>query len=136
MTRPRLRRLAAGLALSALVLVAIEGVSSGLYFAWEVWTGFELPIQERHHTRYDAELGWVNVPDLQDPDMYAPGRGFTSNAQGFRNRHDIAIESPEAALQLAFTPNDERTGQRSTLYVGVQRWKKRARKSSDSPSAP
>lgn len=100
MSRPRLKRLATGLALSLLILVGIEGACSGLYFAWEVWTRFELPIQERHHTRYDPELGWVNEPDLRDPDLYAPGRGFTSNGQGFRNPADFPVEVPAGRLRV------------------------------------
>ena len=100
MTRARVRKWAGGLALSLLVLALVEGTCSALWFGWELWTRFELPIQERHHTRYDPELGWVNQPNLSDPDLYAPGRGFTSNAQGFRNRYDIPEAVPEGRLRV------------------------------------
>src|SRR5262245_13060050 len=87
----RLKKLALGLALSLGVLAFIEGTCSALWFGWELWTRFELPIQERHHTLYDAQIGWVNAPSLRDPDLYAKARGFTSNAQGFRNAADIPV---------------------------------------------
>jgi hypothetical protein len=88
----RLKKLGLGLLLSLGVLAIIEGTCSVLWFGWELWTRFELPIQERHHTLYDAQIGWVNAPNLRDPDMYAKGRGFTSNAQGFRNAADLPVQ--------------------------------------------
>jgi hypothetical protein len=100
MSGTRARRLAAGLGLSLLVLVLIEGASSGLWFGWEAWTRFERPIQERHHTRYDSELGWVNEPGMSDPDLYAPGRGITTNSQGFRNTRDFPVEVPAGRLRV------------------------------------
>ena len=100
MSGTRARRLAAGLGLSLLVLVLIEGASSGLWFGWEAWTRFERPIQERHHTRYDSELGWVNEPGMSDPDLYAPGRGITTNSQGFRNTRHFPVEVPAGRLRV------------------------------------
>jgi len=99
-TSGALKRLALGLGLSCVVLAFIEGACSALWFGWETWTRFELPIQERHHTRYDAELGWVNEPNLRDPDLYAPGRSFTSNAQGFRNAADTPVQVPAGKLRV------------------------------------
>lgn len=95
-----LKKLALGLGLSLVVLALIEGACSTLWFGWEAWTRFELPIQERHHTRYDAELGWVNEPNLRDPNLYAPGRGFTSNAQGFRNASDTSVQVPSGRMRV------------------------------------
>lgn len=39
---------------------------------------------EESHVRYDAEIGWVNVPGTRLPDFYGPGRTLTLNRQGFR----------------------------------------------------
>jgi hypothetical protein len=95
-----LKKLGLGLALSLVVLTLLEGTCSALWCAWEVWTRFELPIQERHHTLYDEQIGWVNAPNLRDPDMYAEGRGFTSNAQGFRNAADTPVAVPPGRVRV------------------------------------
>src|SRR5262245_16033094 len=50
-------------------------------------------IQEERHCKADRELGWVNIPDLDAPDLFGPGVGFSTNALGFRGRR-----TPDAAV--------------------------------------
>jgi hypothetical protein len=67
-----------------LALVVVEGAASLLLLAFVVPVLVRPPFAERQHTRYDAELGWVNVPGTSRPDMYGPRRALTINARGFR----------------------------------------------------
>lgn len=74
-----------------LVMMA-EGASS---LTLKIWDSLKKGISardnrvvERAHTRYDPELGWVNLPRFHDPDLYGPGLDLQTNAQGFRERQD------------------------------------------------
>jgi len=84
----RLRRLAFVVAANALILLAIEGLASTITVV-RLEIQRLRPVGERAHTRYDPELGWVNLPNVRSPGMYGPGRTFWTNAQGFRN--DVAF---------------------------------------------
>jgi len=47
------------------------------------------PLAKQPYTKYDAELGWVDKPNLYIPDLYGAGVYLRTNAQGFRNNRDI-----------------------------------------------
>jgi hypothetical protein len=68
----------------------IEGASRLVVFAIDSRS----ELTERKHTKYDAELGWVNVPSIAVADLYGPGRSLTINSQGFRARRDYRREVP------------------------------------------
>jgi hypothetical protein len=57
-------------------------------------------LKERKHTKYDAELGWVNVPSTHVPDLYGPGRSLTINTQGLRGKRGYAREVPPRMTRL------------------------------------
>src|SRR5580693_296090 len=79
---------------TALLLLLAEGAASWIVVGQLAWQRLS-PIAERVHTQYDAELGWVNSPNVTVPDMYGPGIGFHTNAQGFRNDADVSpTEAP------------------------------------------
>lgn len=82
----RLARLALNLGLALAAVAVLEGLASLALLAWDVGTTPRLG--ETHHTRYDPELGWVNVPSLSLPDMYGAGLSLTTNARGFRSRRE------------------------------------------------
>ncbi len=71
-------------------LALIEGTASLLVVARMAVTRSVRPDAERAHTRYDAELGWVNLPSRHLPDFYGPGRDLTTNARGFRGADEVA----------------------------------------------
>src|SRR5690242_11645289 len=73
----------------------IEGMSSAilLFVAVE-------KVQERKHTKYHPELGWANLPNFHDQDLYRPNVGFTTNSQGFRAKHDFTPETPEGKRRV------------------------------------
>jgi hypothetical protein len=83
-----------------LALVILEGAASLLLLAVVVPALVRPPFAERLHTRYDAELGWVNIPGIHRPDMYGPGVGLTINGQGFRAARDFAPTVPPGKVRV------------------------------------
>src|SRR5262245_46598957 len=72
------------LALPFLVFVLMEGASSLLLLARDTMASRRGQVAERRHTRYDPDLGWVNIPNATVRDLYGPGRDLHINGQGFR----------------------------------------------------
>jgi len=81
-----------------LAFLLIEGISSTIIFYRTLKN--TKPVAERLHTRYDPELGWVNIPNTTLEDMYGPGLSVRINAQGFRSDEDFSQEIPEGKLRL------------------------------------
>jgi hypothetical protein len=84
----------------AFVFVFIEGLSSTLFFFAKVMGEWRRTLPERVHTRYDAELGWVAIPNLYIKDMYGPGVYLRTNARGFRNNEEIDPRNPADRLRI------------------------------------
>lgn len=83
-----------------LLLFLVEGVASfayTLYFLFFPRTG---RMAESFNTRFDAELGWVNVPNYYFNDMYGPGISFRTNSQGFRNSETFTTGIPPGKIRL------------------------------------
>lgn len=87
--------LAAGLSLALL-----EGLLTAVLLVYDLITEAQPVVAERHHSTYDAELGWVALPDLHLPDLFAPGAGVTTNGQGFRNKKEIAAEVAPGTVRV------------------------------------
>ncbi len=113
-SRPQtaLRRFLPVLFVNILILLAIEGLASTISV---VRIGIERlrPLGERVHTRYDPDLGWVNLPNVSIADLYGPGGSFHTNAQGFRNRGPVAEAVPPGRLRVVCS------GDSFTLGYGV-----------------
>ena len=78
---------AGNLALLIAALVFVEGLASYALLFREF---AHHPLRPLHqHTRYDAEIGWVSLPNLELEDMYGPGVRLFTNGRGFRNSEDI-----------------------------------------------
>jgi hypothetical protein len=94
-------------------LALLEGLISLCLLLWGL--AFEAPqaLAERVHTRYDAELGWVNVPGLSLRDFYGLGKNLTINDQGFRGRRSVAMRVPAEKLRIVCS------GDSFTLGYGV-----------------
>ena len=73
-----------------LALILFEGLSSAILLVKQLIN--TKPLAERLHTRFDPDLGWVNVPNTSLPDFYGPGLHVHINAQGFRNDEDFGEE--------------------------------------------
>lgn len=60
----------------------------------------QAPLAERAHTEYDAELGWVNRPNVALSDLYGPGASLHTNAQRFRGTRDVASAAPPGVRRI------------------------------------
>jgi hypothetical protein len=100
MAAKRVRKVFLFLFACALVFVFIEGLSSTLFFAAKIVGEWRRTLPERGHTRYDAELGWVAIPNLYIKDMYGSDVYLRTNARGFRKNEDIDPNSPPNRLRI------------------------------------
>lgn len=92
-------------------LIVIEGVAA---YASAIRGYVSAPdLAERRHTRYDALLGWSNVPNTDIADMYGRGVRLRINGQGFRNDRDFASAVPAGKLRIICS------GDSFTLGYGV-----------------
>lgn len=97
------------------LLFLIEGLLSYVSVGYAILTH---SVAEREHTEYDEELGWINLPNLNIPDMYGHGDYFTTNSQRYRNSYDFSREVPNGKIRiicsgdsftLGFGVNDDHT---------------------------
>ena len=96
-----IRKLAAtNILIFIVLLLVVEGGSSLLLFFYELPQTSGLKMAERLHTRYDSDLGWVNIPGKNVPDMYGAGKNVRINSQGFRNNTDIAATIPQGKVRM------------------------------------
>lgn len=95
-----MRRALSFLLRTLLVFAIVEGACSLLLMALVVPLELRPPLAERIHTRYDEELGWVNVPGRREDDMYGPGVALTINSQGFRGDRDFADRVPDGFVRI------------------------------------
>lgn len=82
-----------------LLFVLLEGLSSTLLLVQDLLVDAARDHPEGTHTQYDAELGWVNVPNVYIHDRYGPRIYFRTNSQSFRNNNDFAIGEPRDKLR-------------------------------------
>ncbi len=93
------------------LFVFIEGLSSMVMFSKEV--AKKESVAESLYTKYDNELGWVNIPNVHIKDMYGPGVYLKTNSQGFRNSEDFSIDVPDNKVRVICS------GDSFTLGYGV-----------------
>jgi hypothetical protein len=79
------------LAVAAIFLLC-EGLASLILAAQH--TSLTPPVAERQHTRYDAELGWVNEPNVTIKDMYGPGLDLQIKARASATARISPISPP------------------------------------------
>jgi lysophospholipase L1-like esterase len=92
------RRVAAIVIISCFLVAIIEGLASYGLVIHNVMATKSLA--KRQHTKYDANLGWVNETNVYIPDIYGPGIYLRTNAQGFRNSHDINAAVPKGKVRI------------------------------------
>jgi lysophospholipase L1-like esterase len=102
--------LLANLALPMVVLFLVEGFSSYVLFAREVLRHSLRSMQE--HTRYDPELGWVGIPNLNIPNMYGPGIDLRTNSRGFRNAEEVEPRRLPGRRRIVCSGDSVTLGQR------------------------
>ena len=86
------------LAVLAVLLLLAEGVLSVVLFSADVLNEKMTP--ERAHTRYDPDLGWAGIPNLDFPQMYGAGGPLRTNSQGFRGTYDYSAAVPPGKRRI------------------------------------
>ena len=93
-----LRTLAVNVLVLGLMLVAVEGLTSIVLLVYDVVTT-PFPA-ELNHTRYDPDLGWVNIPNVHVTNLYGPNTYLKTNEQGFRNDQTFDIAVPKGKFRI------------------------------------
>jgi hypothetical protein len=88
-------RLAAGIVFA---WVLLEGGCSLVAFAARVWSAARAAGER--HTRFDPELGWVSIPNLDLPDHFGPGVYLRTNALGLRDDRNFAAAEPSGRRRV------------------------------------
>jgi len=83
-----------------LLLVLTEGFSGIILFCMNLQESRSTELAERFHTKYDPELGWVNIPSKHIADFYGTGKEIRINGQGFRSDYDFSIKVPEKKVRI------------------------------------
>jgi len=99
------------IAVVLLLLVMCEGLAS-IYYAFHAAFATP-PVAESLHTKYDRDLGWVNLPNVYRPNMYGPGKFLRTNSQGFRSAVDFPKNVPAGKTRIICS------GDSFTLAYGV-----------------
>lgn len=89
-----------GLLALCLVFALLEGVASLAYFVWYGRMHYWRPLPERVHTVYDPQLGWVSEKSRVAKDVFGPGLDIRTNARGFRNASEFAVEVPAGRTRV------------------------------------
>ena len=96
-----------------LTLALVEGLSSLAISGWSAVRWQNQPITEERHSRYDPELGWVSLPNVDSPNHYGAGRGLHTNSRGFRGRAETVDPIPSGQHRVICS------GDSFTLGYGV-----------------
>jgi hypothetical protein len=78
--------------LLVLLLALAEGAASLLFISNEIVR--TRAVAEHQHAEHDELLGWVNLPNVDLPDVYGPGVAVRTNDQRFRNDRDFTLAVP------------------------------------------
>jgi len=98
--RSRLKAAALIIVLTGVVFVFIEGIASTVLSLYLVLFRPQPGPTEHVHTEYDELLGWINLPDFYDPDMYGEGIYLQTNSQRFRNTTDFTTAVPDGKKRV------------------------------------
>jgi hypothetical protein len=99
------------LCLPVAVLALVEGMAGLAIFARSLLSS--RPLAEEGHTEPDTLLGWINLPNVNRPDFYAPGVGLRTNGQRFRHQGELAPRPPSGRRRVVCS------GDSFTLGYGV-----------------
>jgi hypothetical protein len=84
--------------LLVVLFALVEGAASLLFIGHEIAHTRAVP--EHQHAEHDELLGWVNLPNVDLPDMYGPGVAVRTNGQRFRNDNDFTAAVPAGRTRV------------------------------------
>lgn len=85
-----------------LLFITFEGFSS-IIITYKAITNEVVkrkPLAERMHTKYDKDLGWLNISNIYIKDMYGPGVYLKTNSQALRNNDEFSISVPDGKIRI------------------------------------
>lgn len=92
------KRLVFSFVAALLIFFVFEGICSTVIVFRDV---LQKPqIDERRHTEYDADLGWIHTPHTSIRDMYGPNRHLTINGQRFRSKQEFSRKVPDHRIRV------------------------------------
>jgi hypothetical protein len=91
------------LLVTVVLLLLFEGLASAIFVVKEAFFG-GVPAGRRH-VRYDPEIGWVNEPNVNIPNLYGPGLNFKTNSQSFRRDRDYSAPVPDGKIRVICSGN-------------------------------
>lgn len=95
------KSIGAGLGVCLLFFILIEGVCSMGVAVYNIASqGVSTRGLANPHLRYDADLGWVSVPDYNDPNYYATGIALRTNSKGFRDSEQLTAQVPAGRFRV------------------------------------
>lgn len=83
-----------------LALLILEGGVTAMLLVYDLAFWSRPVVAERQHSVYDPEIGWVALPNLSFPDLFGPGIGLRTNAQGFRRSEDTEKQVPRGKIRV------------------------------------
>ena len=101
----RAAKLVAWNLLAALALLLLFEGCSRLVLAWSNDAQTSNPaglrvLREAQHTDYDPEIGWINRANVHIPNLYGPGRSFTTDERALRTTHTRPAPSARPTVRL------------------------------------
>ena len=97
-TKKIIKIVSINLILIVAILSLVEGLSSILLMFYRIST--IQPNPAHLYAQYDELLGWVNIPNVDIPNMYGEGIYFRTNSQSFRNNEDFSINIPSNKIRI------------------------------------
>jgi hypothetical protein len=96
-----------------ILFLLCEGLASTVFVIQDYVLRWTRVVDMAHSTQFDAELGWVNIPNFYSKDFYDPGVYIQTNSRGFRNREEFLPQVPATKLRVTCV------GDSMTFGVGV-----------------
>ncbi|NEQ38463.1 MAG: hypothetical protein F6K40_20205 [Okeania sp. SIO3I5] len=110
-TKKNIKIVSINLILIVAILSFVEGLSSILLMFYRI---SKIQRNPAHlYAQYDEFLGWVNIPDVNIPNMYGEGIYFRTNSQSLRNNQDFTINIPPNKVRIICS------GDSFTMGLGV-----------------
>lgn len=83
-----------------LFFLFLEGLCSSLSASYKLFSPKNHGTLSGPVMRYDAQLGWVTVPNFYQKNYFAPGIGLKTNSMGLRAQEEFAIRPPQGKLRI------------------------------------
>jgi len=105
-----LKKLCLAAVTCVLFFVLLEGLSSSLIVAYQLWSPYQHRTLSGSSVQYDERLGWVSVPNFYEKNYYAPGIYLRTNSLGFRSDQEFTQRVPERKFRIICSGDSQTYG--------------------------